>query len=256
MTLPTALAASCDTYFYERRQPLLRAAAGAAATRCRQWARRFGFGKPAGLDIGGEAAGLVPTPEWRKDTYKTIRGDRAWNPGDSIQLAIGQKDLLVTPLQMTRFYTLLANGGKLVTPYVVADVEQLGSNGSPTVVLRRFAPDPPQPVGLDSSALGVVREGLRGAASLSFGTSVGVFGSFPVPVAGKTGTAEKWNSDLGRLSRPVLVVRLGTDGQPRHRRLRADRERRLRRGGGGAGGAAGVRGVLRGQGGRPGGGAE
>jgi len=44
-----------------------------------------------------------------------------------------------------------------------------------------------------------VREGLRDAASLSFGTSVGVFGSFPVPVAGKTGTAEKWNSDLGRL---------------------------------------------------------
>ena len=197
MTLPKALAASCDTYFYvvgnrfydEGRE---------GRTRLQEWARRFGFGETAGLDIGGESSGLLPTPAWRKRTYHTSV-DRAWNPGDSIQLAIGQKDLLVTPLQMTRFYALLANGGKLVTPYVVADVERPGSNGSPTVVLRRFAPDPPQPVGLDSSLLGVVREGLRDAASLSFGTSVGVFGSFPVPVAGKTGTAEKWNSDLGRL---------------------------------------------------------
>ncbi len=197
MTLPKALAASCDTYFYEVGNRFYEQGKE-GRTRLQVWARRFGFGQAAGFDIGGESSGLVPTPEWRKATYKTSV-DRAWNPGDSIQLAIGQKDLLVTPLQMARFYALLANGGKLVTPYVVADVEQPGSHGSPTVVLRRFAPDPPQPVGLDSSALGVVREGLRDATSLSFGTSVGVFGSFPVPVAGKTGTAEKWNSDLGRL---------------------------------------------------------
>lgn len=197
MTLPTALAASCDTYFYQVGNRFYEQGKE-GRTRLQAWARHFGFGETSGLDIGGESAGLLPTPEWRKHRYKTSV-DRAWNPGDSIQLAIGQKDLLVTPLQMTRFYALLANGGKLVTPYLVSDVEQAGSNGSPAIVLRRFAPDPPQPVELDSSALSVVREGLREAASTSFGTSVGVFGSFPVPVAGKTGTAEKWSSDLGRL---------------------------------------------------------
>ncbi len=198
MTLPKALAASCDTYFYVVGNRFYDEGKE-GRTRLQVWARRFGFGEVSGLDIGGESTGLVPTPEWRKATYKTSV-DRAWNPGDSIQLAIGQKDLLVTPLQMARFYALLANGGKLVTPYLVTDVEQPGSDNSPTVVLRRFAPDPPQAVGLDSGALAVVREGLRDATSLSFGTSVGVFGSFPVPVAGKTGTAEKWNADLGRLT--------------------------------------------------------
>jgi len=122
MTLPKALAASCDTYFYVVGNRFYEQGRE-GRTRLQEWARRFGFGETAGLDIGGESSGLLPTPAWRKRTYHTSI-DRAWNPGDSIQLAIGQKDLLVTPLQMARFYALLANGGKLVTPYVVADVEQ------------------------------------------------------------------------------------------------------------------------------------
>ena len=85
--------------------------------------------------------GLLPTPDWRWKTFESD-WDRAWNPGDSIQLSIGQKDLLVTPLQMAAFYAMLANGGDVVTPYLVSDVEQPGAKGSPRVVLRRFAPQP------------------------------------------------------------------------------------------------------------------
>ncbi len=80
-----------------------------------EWARTFGFGAPAGIDVGREETGLVPTPAWRKQAFKSD-WDKAWNPGDSIQLAIGQKDVQVTPLQMARFYAMIANGGKLVTP--------------------------------------------------------------------------------------------------------------------------------------------
>jgi penicillin-binding protein 2 len=189
MTLQTALARSCDTPFYEmglrfwhlppERGPALQT-----------WAERFGFGRPTGLDIGGEDAGLLPTPAWRKRTFKTEL-DRSWKPGDSIQLAIGQKDLLVTPLQMARFYALIANGGNLVTPHVVADVEKPRQGAGDPEVLRRFDPPPPQPVGVDQQALAAVRDGLYLAAHASFGTSSGIFGNFPVEVAGKTGTAEK-----------------------------------------------------------------
>lgn len=189
MTLPEALAESCDTYFYEIGNRFYeRGSEG--RVQIQQWARRFGFGGPTGLDIGGEADGLLPTPEWRRRTF-TSDWDRAWNPGDSIQLAIGQKDLLVTPLQLATFYAMLANGGNIVTPYVVAGVEQPGGKGSPSLVLRRFAPPPPRPAGVDPAALAAVRDGLWRATHSSNGTSAGVFASYPVPISGKTGTAEK-----------------------------------------------------------------
>ena len=189
MTLKEALAESCDTYFYEIGDRFYNGGSD-GRVRMQQWARRLGFGGPTGLDIGGEADGLLPTPDWRKHHFKSD-WDRAWNPGDSIQLSIGQKDLLVTPLQMARFYALLANGGRLVTPHVVSDVEQSGGKGSPRVVLRRFAPPPPRSAGVDPAAVAAVRDGLFLATHSASGTSSGVFGNYPVPISGKTGTAEK-----------------------------------------------------------------
>ena len=171
-------------------RPLLRARSRRDGCACRSGRERFGFGKPTGLDIGGEADGLVPTPAWRKKTFKTD-WDRAWNPGDSIQLAIGQKDVLVTPLQMATFYAMLANGGNLVTPFLVSDVEQPGGKDSPRVVLRRFAPRPPRPSGVDPAALAAVRDGLYAGTHSANGTSAGVFANYSIPISGKTGTAEK-----------------------------------------------------------------
>ena len=202
MTLATALEYSCDSYFYElgyrfyklpaaRRHPL------------QEWASRFGFGHASGVDLPGEVPGLLPTPEWRKATYThrtdptEWRVDRLWKPGDSIQLAIGQKDLLVTPLQMARFYALIANGGKLVQPHVAADVEEVSAKPSPGRVLHSFAPPPAPTVKLDPYYLDAVRRGLYEATHGPYGTSTAVFGTFPVSVAGKTGTAEKNESIPG-----------------------------------------------------------
>ena len=192
MSLSTALSQSCDTYFYdvgnryfergERERPYW--------TKMQAWARKFGFGQPTGLDIGGEQGGLLPTPAWRKRVGRTA-WDKAWNPGDLIQMAIGQKDINVTPLQMARFYAALANGGKLVTPHLVEAAERPGAEGEPPVPVATFPASPPREVGIDAEALQVVRDGLYEATHDSNGTSSGVFGSFPVPVAGKTGTAEK-----------------------------------------------------------------
>jgi penicillin-binding protein 2 len=191
MTLPQALGASCDTYFYnlgyafyalppDRGHPL------------QGWASRFGFGQPTGIDIGPEQTGLLPTPEWRDETYtkKTDpccwQVDRLWKPGDSIQLAIGQKDMLVTPLQMARFYSLIANGGKLVKPRIVRAVQPPDSTG-----WHYLNPTLPTPSGVDPAALAIVRDGLYRATHFTYGTATSVFGNFPIPIAGKTGTAEK-----------------------------------------------------------------
>jgi len=187
MTLPTALAQSCDTYFY---QVGYRFYGMPGEARLQRWASRFGFGQATGIDLGSERTGLLPTPAWRRKTYKT-EIDRLWKPGDSIQLAIGQKDLLVTPMQMARFYALLANGGRLVTPHLLQNAEQPSSNGQRGRALPTPPTPAPEPTNVDAQALAVVRDGLYQATHYSFGTSAAIFGGFPVAVSGKTGTAEK-----------------------------------------------------------------
>jgi penicillin-binding protein 2 len=228
MTLPTALAQSCDTYFYQvgksfydlpadRGQPLQR------------WAKTFGFGKPTGLDVGPETSGLLPTIEWKHQTFTKKTDpccwavDRLWKPGDSIQLAIGQKDMLASPLQMARFYALLANRGKLVQPHLVSAIEQGGGSttgpGQGSLPLRTYRPQAKE-LNLDPAAIDVIRQGLFEATHSPFGTSSGVFGHFPIAIAGKTGTAEKvinpgdgtrtedtaWWCGWGPYDSPELVV--------------------------------------------------
>jgi penicillin-binding protein 2 len=206
MTMPTALAASCDTYFY---QLGYRFYGLRTFGRMQKWASRFGFGSLTGVDLSPEQRGLLPTPAWRKRTFTRKTDphnwqiDSLWKPGDSIQLAIGQKDLLVTPMQMARFYAAIANGGRLVTPHVLKDVELPSSNGRAGKVLPTQQPAAPESTGVDAGALDVIRQGLYEATHASVGTSAAIFGSFPVSVAGKTGTAEK-AIDLGGGYVPLL----------------------------------------------------
>ena len=217
--LRTALAMSCDTYFYRLGDDFFKLPSGRGHL-LQGWANRLGLGETTGIDIGGEIPGLMPTPEWRCKQFggPPCAGyvDRIWKPGYSIQLAIGQGDLLVTPLQMARLYALIANGGDLVTPHVLMDVE----NPNHTVVPTPALPSPKPVSGLDPAAIQVVRQGLWEATHLTFGTSYPVFGQFPVSIAGKTGTAEKvvqlpgftgikdqaWWCGYGPTDKPTLVV--------------------------------------------------
>jgi penicillin-binding protein 2 len=225
MDLKTALAESCDTYFYQVGQRFYNLPSDRGHP-LQGWANRFGFGEPTGIDIGETSTGLVPTPEWRCEYFggPPCKGyvDRIWKPGYSIQLAIGQGDLTVTPLQLARFYALIANGGKLVTPHLADDVEVSGSKGQPPRVLRRFGGQAPQSTDVDPAALSVVQLGLDEATHASIGTSSGVFGHFPIDIAGKTGSAEKvvtipgdaypqklvqsWWCGYGPFDKPSIVV--------------------------------------------------
>jgi penicillin-binding protein 2 len=216
MDLRTALAESCDTFFYQLGDAFYRLPPNRGHP-LQGWANRFGLGENSGIDIGPETKGLIPTPEWRRETFSAKLGygeiDRIWKPGYSIQLAIGQGDVLVTPLQMARFYALIANGGKLVTPHLAEEVRQ---------PLRRFGAQPPQSVNVDPTALQYVQYGLEEATHSPIGTSSGVFGNFPVDIAGKTGSAEKfvhvkgapnalklnqsWWCGYGPFNAPTIVV--------------------------------------------------
>jgi penicillin-binding protein 2 len=189
MELQEALARSCDTYFYSVGNRFYEGGETGRA-RMQEWAVKFGFGQPTSRFLSGEQDGLVPTPAWRRSHFKTSV-DRAWNPGDSILLAIGQKDVTATPLQMVRFYAMIANGGKLVTPYIVSRVETPRGKGQSSLVRASFTPDPPRSVDVDPTALQIVRDALYKATHLNLGTSSATFASYPIEIAGKTGTAEK-----------------------------------------------------------------
>jgi penicillin-binding protein 2 len=186
ITLPIALAWSCDTYFYR----LGVAFYELESSPLQEWSRSFGFGGPTGIELGPEAPGLIPTPEWRQE-YFDDEIEKLWKPGDSIELTIGQGEMTVTPLQLARFYALLANGGSLVTPHVLDEVEGPGR----LAILPRPVDPAPKKLDVSGNALQIVREGLYRATHDPDGTSTGVFGAFPVEIAGKTGTAEKWSNE-------------------------------------------------------------
>ena len=187
INLPTALALSCDTYFYQLALRIygLPKSYGEPLQR---WAKNFGLGQHTGIEIG-DYAGVVPTKKWQRQHYKASQ-DKTWKPGDSINLSIGQKDLQVTPLQMARLYAGIATG-KLVYPHLLASVQQ--SDGR--VLEAGVSKVAKTIVGSSdfNQKLDIIRKGLYMATHDSIGTSMPVFGSFPVPIAGKTGTAEKWS---------------------------------------------------------------
>ncbi|MBI2097694.1 MAG: hypothetical protein HYT46_02055 [Candidatus Vogelbacteria bacterium] len=169
--LRQALAVSSNVYFYEvgggfGDQP------GLGIAGIDKYARAFGLGAPTGINWPSEAAGTIPTPEWKERFFP---GD-PWRIGDTYHTAIGQYGFQVTPLQMARAAAAIANGGWLVTPTVLA--------ASSTAVILK-----PRP--LDSSikpeVLEIVRQGMR--LAVTSGTAAGL--AVPdVEIAAKTGTAE------------------------------------------------------------------
>jgi penicillin-binding protein 2 len=197
MNLTTALERSCDTYFYRLGDEIFREN-GKAGHPLQDWAAKFGFGSLTGIDIVGEDKGLLPTPDWKTKFYKRSFSDpnkpsydpnwlfdSSWNAADSINLSIGQGNLNVTPLQLAVGYSAIANGGTVVTPHVVNAIQ---AANEPT----RVQPSPARRhINIGGQLLKSVRTGLLRATHQPQGTASKVFGQFEVPVAGKTGTAQR-----------------------------------------------------------------
>jgi len=152
-----------------------------------RWAHMLGIGRASGLDLPGAAEGLLPTKQWRDKLAAEGEAEgRPWSAGDNIQLATGQGDLQTNPLQMAIAYATLANGGTVVTPHVGLEVDDAAGR-----VMREFEPTPRRSVDFKAESSEAILAGLHDAAQAPSGTSYAVFGGFSVPVAGKTGTAQR-----------------------------------------------------------------
>jgi penicillin-binding protein 2 len=192
-----------------------------------EWAGKFGIGEQTGVDLPGEASGTEPTPAYLKNLYQqeleceaatgiysysnsqglvsatpqpgyhrrkkhpASKGgceisnydESYWTVGDNVNNAVGQGDVQVTPLQLAVVYAALANGGTIVTPRIGEDVQTSAGD-----VVSKFNAPAKRHLDIDPVYLDAIRQGLRLAATA--GTSADVMGNFPLPVYGKTGTAQ------------------------------------------------------------------
>ncbi len=176
---------------------------GVGICRLKAYAQALGYGDYTGIDLPGEANGLIPDPTWKR----IYRGEN-WSTGDTYLASVGQGYVLTTPIQMVVAGATIANGGKVLQPQLV--YEHLDAEGH---VLQTFSPvvrwdvtqepripefENPGGIGrcretgetktIDPWALQMVREGMRRA--VEYGTLKEVFRDFPIPAAGKTGSAE------------------------------------------------------------------
>ncbi len=207
ISLRRALSVSSDVFFYKLG---LEANGEGEGLGIQRWARRLGIGRKSGVDLPGELSGLVPSPKWRARANRQGIGDgRPWSAGDNINLSVGQGDLQTNPLQMAVAYAAIANGGRVVTPHLGKRVED--GDGR---VLQELPAPARRRIDVEPENRDAILQGLRQAASSPGGTSADVFKGFPIPVAGKTGTAEKglgrpdqsWYMALAPYPNPRYVV--------------------------------------------------
>jgi penicillin-binding protein 2 len=202
LRMSDALKVSSDVFFFQ-----LGAEANDRGPIIQREAKRLGFGRKTGIDLPGEAAGLVPDSTWRDRGFASYQActkkahvsqgttaalfacggiEKPWTPGDNVNLAVGQGDLQATPLQLAVAYASLENGGTIVRPHLGKAVEDgLGRT------VQQLPAKPRRKVHMDPTDRATILDGLRRAANEPKGTSADVFKGFPYTVYGKTGTAER-----------------------------------------------------------------
>jgi penicillin-binding protein 2 len=178
--LRTALARSCNTFFYEigkrlnDRDPNI----------LPNTAKSFGLGKATDIDFVFEAEGLVPSPDWKKQHFSNP-ADQTWNPGDASNLAIGQGFLLATPIQMANYISTVANDGTLWKPRLVIELRERDGKSVKTYPKTQMGSALSIPTDLS-----LIRDGMHAVTSDADGTVSSVFRGYSVTTAGKSGTAE------------------------------------------------------------------
>jgi penicillin-binding protein 2 len=221
--LVEALKVSSDTYFFEVGEhdnphgPVIQ-----------EMAHKLGIGRPTGIDLPNEAEGVLPSPQWRvkenrlqakcERHHRTgcgyVAEIRPWEPGDDMNLAVGQGDLQTDPLQMAVAYSTLANAfmdggeGVVPTPHLGMAIES-PSGG----IVQTLSFPPRRRIKLNDANVNLVMEGIHDAASETGGTSADVWSGWnqaKLPVYGKTGTAER----AGQVEQAWYMCILPDAGRP------------------------------------------
>jgi penicillin-binding protein 2 len=193
-----AIAESVNTFFYlitggdETRT-------GLGVKRTTNYLAKFGWGEPTGIDIPSEAAGFLPSPEWKEEVK-----DEHWYIGDTYHLAIGQGDVLVTPIQLAVSTASVANGGTVHEPFLVRALTWPDKDPKDRPTTARHTTVP-------AADIATVRAGMRETVTAGSGRSLSLLAT---PVAGKTGTSQisgtdethAWFTSFGPYAEPELVV--------------------------------------------------
>ena len=184
--LEGALIVSCDSYFYDVSYLIHKR----GKEELQFWSRKMGLGAKTGIDLPGETKGRIPDKKWKAEFNKTWPENQTWFPGDTVNMAIGQGDLLLSPLQLASIYSIIANEGLIPNPHVVKEVITTDGKKAMVVEAKEL-----KKLDVPANDFATIERGLRKATTVADGTAFGAFLGFPIPVAGKTGTSEVAGKD-------------------------------------------------------------
>ncbi|MBO5407798.1 MAG: hypothetical protein J6A61_00100 [Clostridia bacterium] len=165
-----AIKVSCNYYFYETGRLL-------GIEKLNEYAKKVGLGEYTGIEISGEEKGIVAGPEYREKI------DSVWYPGDTLQASIGQSDNLFTPLQLSNYIATVVNGGTRYEAHLLYKIKDYATGD-----VKEVQPKAVETISIKPENYKAIMEGMRSVTE--DGTASNVFQDFPIPVGGKTGTAE------------------------------------------------------------------
>lgn len=189
-----AIAESCNVYFYTVGGGYGKIE-GLGIEKINKYLKQFGLGNALGIDLFGEAKGLVPSENWKKEN----KGED-WYIGDTYNVSIGQGDVIATPLQIALVTAVIANDGTLFKPQIVSKINE--DSISPQIIRDNI---------VNKEILGIVKKGMREA--IISGSAKHLY-DLPVKVAGKTGTAQapgdktphSWFTSFAPYENPEIVL--------------------------------------------------
>lgn len=188
--LKYAIQQSCDTYFYDLAYRM-------GIDRFSGFMKRFGFGGETGIDLPGEASGLMPSKEWKEKRHK-----RSWFPGDTVNIGIGQGYWLATPLQLAHAVSIMANHGVRLKPHVLRGVRT--ARNQEESILK---PEPFPPINTEDRFWNLAIQGMENVMRPG-GTAKAAGAGAAYRIAGKTGTAQVFGLSGGKYNAGRIAKRL------------------------------------------------
>lgn len=188
-----AIQKSCNFFFYETADRM-------GIDTLDKYAKYFGLGTKTGIELPGEVSGNLASKEYVKSI------NESWNPGDTINAAIGQGYNKFTPLQMAKYISMVANGGNKVDVSIVKSIQNADGTEVSKDEINKFVSEKleiskdneSEDITLNSEYVNAVKEGMRSVTSGEAGTAYARFKNFNISVGGKTGSAEAGKDAKGK----------------------------------------------------------